>query len=50
MDKVVRHGRVADLSIRDDASVEGVREFLRCNEAVEATTIATVRSKGYDTL
>ena len=51
VDNVVRHGRVADLSIGDDENVEGVRDLLRYiqgNDAVEATTIATVGSKGYD--
>ena len=51
VDNVVRHGRVADLSIKDDKDVEGVRELLRYiqgNDAVEATTIATVGRKGYD--
>jgi predicted O-methyltransferase YrrM len=51
VDNVVRRGRVADLSIREDENVEGARELLRYiqgNDAVEATTIATVGSKGYD--
>lgn len=51
VDNVVRRGRVADLNIKDDENVEGVRELLRYiqgNNTVEATTIATVGSKGYD--
>lgn len=51
VDNVVRRGRVADSSIQDDGSVEGVRSLLRYiqgSSLVEATTIATVGSKGYD--
>jgi len=51
VDNVVRRGRVADLAIQNDASIEGVRELLRYiqgSDTVEATTIATVGSKGYD--
>jgi predicted O-methyltransferase YrrM len=50
VDNVCRRGRVADLNVTDE-SIEGVRELLRyiqSNDAVEATTIATVGSKGYD--
>ncbi|QRW00206.1 O-methyltransferase family 3 protein [Ceratobasidium sp. AG-Ba] len=41
VDNVVRNGRVADESLKDDVSVEG-------DPTVEATTIATVGDKGYD--
>jgi predicted O-methyltransferase YrrM len=51
VDNVARRGRVADPSITNDASVEGVRDLLRYlkeNNSVEATTLATVGTKGYD--
>ena len=51
VDNVVRRGRVADEEIQDDSSINGVRQLLRYVQAstlVEATTIATVGTKGYD--
>ncbi|PVG02812.1 S-adenosyl-L-methionine-dependent methyltransferase [Serendipita vermifera] len=51
VDNVVRRGRVADPNVINDASVEGVRDLLRylkTNTSVEATTLATVGTKGYD--
>ena len=50
VDNVVRRGRVADPSVTDEA-VEGTREllhYIKGNKGVEATTIATVGSKGWD--
>ncbi|CCA69214.1 related to caffeoyl-coa o-methyltransferase [Serendipita indica DSM 11827] len=50
VDNVVRRGRVADPNITDEA-VEGTRELLRYikgNKGVEATTMATVGTKGWD--
>jgi len=51
VDNVVRNGRVARTEITNDESVEGVRrllEYIQNDKEVEATTIATVGSKGYD--
>jgi predicted O-methyltransferase YrrM len=53
VDNVVRKGRVADESIKeeDDSIVRGVRQLLRQvqnDPTVDATTIATVGEKGYD--
>ncbi|KAG8823230.1 hypothetical protein FRC17_009383 [Serendipita sp. 399] len=50
VDNVVRRGRVADPEVVD-SSVEGVRallKYIKANAKVEATTIATVGTKGYD--
>ncbi|KAB5593053.1 O-methyltransferase [Ceratobasidium theobromae] len=53
VDNVVRNGRVADESIKDedDPNIKGTRLLLRhvqSDSTVEATTIATVGDKGYD--
>ncbi|PVG02811.1 S-adenosyl-L-methionine-dependent methyltransferase [Serendipita vermifera] len=53
VDNVVRHGLVADTSIVGDESLLGVRallEYLKDNDSVDATTLATVGPKGYDGL
>ncbi|KAJ7787268.1 O-methyltransferase [Mycena olivaceomarginata] len=50
VDNVVRYGRVADPEYTD-ANVEGVRTLLKAEKGdkdVEATTISTVRDKGYN--
>jgi len=50
VDNVVRYGRVSDPEYTDE-KVEGVRsllDYLSADDEVEATTIATVDSKGYD--
>lgn len=49
-DNVIRDGRLADLS-DDDPAIEAQRRFheqLAAEPQVEATTIQTVGSKGYD--
>jgi predicted O-methyltransferase YrrM len=46
----VRYGRVADPNESDNA-IEGVRrllEYIKHDSTVEATTISTVGTKGYD--
>lgn len=53
VDNVVRHGRVADPNIKDgeDENVDGVRtllKYVKDSKRVEATTLATVGTKGYD--
>jgi len=53
VDNVVRHGLIADPEVKDgdDASCNGIRELLRyvkVSKRVEATTVATVGSKGHD--
>lgn len=53
VDNVVRHGIIADPEVKDgdDASCDGVRELLkyvRDSKRVDATTIASVDSKGFD--
>lgn len=51
VDNVGRGGRVADESITDDASVNGVRELLRyikTSDNVDAVTTSTVGDKGWD--
>jgi predicted O-methyltransferase YrrM len=50
VDNVIRDGRILD-DTTDDESVRGVRrlnEMLRQSDRVDATTIQTVGSKGYD--
>ena len=50
MDNVVRKGNVANTEY-SDSSTEGVRELLRAlkeDKDVEATTIATADTKGFD--
>ncbi|KAG8785751.1 hypothetical protein FRC15_000770 [Serendipita sp. 397] len=50
VDNVVREGRTADLDVVD-RNVEEVRallKYIKANAKVEATTIATVGTKGYD--
>jgi len=52
VDNVVRYGRVSDPQY-SDMNVEGVRSLLKHisnDKEVEATTLATVDSKGYDGL
>jgi predicted O-methyltransferase YrrM len=53
VDNMVRHGLVADTSLKGDEPLLGVRallEYLKDNTSVEATTLATVGPKGYDGL
>jgi predicted O-methyltransferase YrrM len=50
VDNVIRNGAVTDAG-STDASVQGIRRFnerLACEPRIEATTIQTVGSKGYD--
>lgn len=47
----MRHGKVANPEIVGDPNIDGVRallEYVKGDEEVDATTIATLDSKGWD--